>query len=163
MSGSAPVPPKQIVPGTGPRQTLPYGDRPFVDPRSGVLTQDAHQWIQRLAASFGTTVQNVGTLVTATNTLSENITQVNEEIVTINDEIQNNTTQILNIQGDPGFPPTPMAPQPTNPPPPSAVQPPLYPPMAPSVVVPPLSPDPPPQVPLAVGLGLGFFFAAMPP
>jgi hypothetical protein len=143
------TPPGSIVAGTTVRQTLPYGDRPFVDLATGTLTQDAHQWIQRLAAGFGTTVQNVGTVVTATNQLSENITEVNEQLTTINDEIQNITTQVIQIKGDPQFPPTAMAPQPTNPPVPSVAPPPLY-------------PDQPRAVPFLVGVGLGFFFGVMP-
>ena len=172
MSSSI-TPPDPIDPASVTRQTTVYGDRPLGVVRDGQVyaTNDFYQFLSRLSAGFGTTIENVGTVVTATNQLSTNITEVTNELTVINEEIQNNTTQILNIQGDPGFPPTPQAPQPplfpsvVLPAPlypnamPAAAPPPLYPNALPDGAPPPLYPDAPAPFPLSRALGLAFFFA----
>ncbi len=164
------TPPEQIVAATGPRQTIPYGDRPMGRIINGEVyaTNDFYQWISRLSQGYGNTVENVGTLVSATNTLSTNVTDVVDEVTGVQQEITDLEAQI-NRQIIPTPPPPPTPP----PLPPLATAGPLYPPPRPNPLlspppapaapppgqaVPPLHRDPPLGLPISVAYGLGFFF-----
>jgi hypothetical protein len=165
------IPPAQIVQASGPRQVIPYGDRPMGQIINGQVyaTQDFYQWISRLSQGYGNTVENVGTLVSATNQLSDNVTEVVDEVTTVQEDITTLEREIIN-QIIPVPPPPPQSPPPPLPnvagplyPPPRPV-PPVPPPAAPAAppgqAVPPLHPDPPAGLPFAVSFGLAFFFRA---
>jgi len=94
-----------IVANAIPRQTLPYGDRAFVNLTSGQLTLDAYQYMSRLAQGMVGTVNNVGTIITTTNTILADLTGVQTEITGLQTEINQLQVQIGLIDTSSGTPP----------------------------------------------------------
>ena len=80
-----------VTVNTTPIQTLPYGDRPFVELEGGHLVTEAYQYLQRLRGGVVGTIQNVGTLVQATNTIISNVTSLSTQV----DVIEQAFTQLV--------------------------------------------------------------------
>ncbi len=68
---------------TPPIQTLPYGDRPFVELDGGHLVTEAYQYLQRLRGGVVGTINNVGTLVETTETIISNVTTLTTQVEVI--------------------------------------------------------------------------------
>lgn len=100
-----------ISPVVTPKQTLPYGDRPFINLSNGILTNDAYQYLNRLAQGLVGTITNVGTVITTTNTIVADLTGIQTEITTLQAEIVQLEAQIGMIDTSGGGPPAgPMVP-----------------------------------------------------
>jgi hypothetical protein len=76
-----------IVAASTPRQTVPYGDRAFINPENGRLTADAYQYLQRLVLGLSGTITNIGSVITVTNTIEADLTGVQAEITVLQTEI----------------------------------------------------------------------------
>jgi len=83
-----------IVAQPTPRQTVPYGDRAFVNPENGRLTSDAYQYLQRLVLGLTGTITNVGSVITVTNTIDADLTGVQAEITVLQSEITSLQVQV---------------------------------------------------------------------
>ena len=118
-----------------PRQTIPYADRPFVDPRTGRLTQESYQFLQRIAGAGSATVENVGTVITQTNANSSTIVEVQTTVEAQGSQIAQVQTQVAQIDASSGAPPPMPAPPPLIAGPPAAVA-------RPALPVPPPAPPP---------------------
>lgn len=99
-----------------PQQTLPYGDRAFVD-ENRHLTNDAYQYINRLAQGMVGSLNNITTVIETTNTITTDLSSITTQLAVLQAEIIALQTQVGFIgypdEGVPAGPPPPgiMAPQ----------------------------------------------------
>jgi len=101
-----------IVPTQIPRQTLPYGDRAFVNPDTGLLTIDAYQYMQRLAQGMVGTVSNVSTVIATTNTIVTDLAGVDLQLAVLTAELTQLETTVGMIDTSSGTAPPPSLPPP---------------------------------------------------
>lgn len=98
--------PAPIDPASVPRQVIPFGDRPMVEPSSGRATNEFYQWAQRLAVGFGATTTNVTQVITVINELIPDLEAILVAIALIQAELVAIEAQIAAL----GSPPPPALP-----------------------------------------------------